>query len=73
MVEYALMKIPHQQLKPETLNNIIEEFVLREGTDYGHAEISLKDKIDDVMKLLHAGEVSLNYDETTKTCNIIPL
>lgn len=66
------MEIPYQQLKPETLENIIEDFVLREGTDYGHVDISMKKKIDDVKKLLEIGEAVLTYDETTKTCNIIP-
>ncbi|WP_171489951.1 YheU family protein, partial [Acinetobacter baumannii] len=29
------MLIPWQDLSPETLENLIERFVLREGTDYG--------------------------------------
>lgn len=65
------MEIPYQQLETATLNNIIEEFVLREGTDYGHASISLEKKISDVKGLLDRGEVVLTYDEETKSCNII--
>ncbi|MGL5266903.1 MAG: YheU family protein, partial [Plesiomonas shigelloides] len=34
------MIIPWQQLEPETLNNLLESFVLREGTDYGQQEMS---------------------------------
>ena len=66
------MEIPYQQLEPETLRNIIEEFVLREGTDYGHADIPLDKKINDVMMLLKSGEIILTYDEATKSCNLIP-
>ncbi|MVD31212.1 YheU family protein, partial [Vibrio cholerae] len=29
------MIIPWQEIAPETLDNLIREFVLREGTDYG--------------------------------------
>ncbi|WP_172825037.1 YheU family protein, partial [Escherichia coli] len=29
------MLIPWQDLSPQTLENFIESFVLREGTDYG--------------------------------------
>lgn len=32
------MIIPWQQLTADTLNNLIESFVLREGTDYGKDE-----------------------------------
>ena len=32
------MLIPWQDLSPETLENLIESFVLREGTDYGEHE-----------------------------------
>jgi uncharacterized protein len=35
------MVIPVSQLQEETLNNILEEFITREGTDYGDYEISL--------------------------------
>ncbi|WP_211357017.1 YheU family protein, partial [Enterobacter hormaechei] len=42
------MIIPWQDLDPETLDNLIESFVLREGTDYGEHERSLTDKVADV-------------------------
>ena len=35
------MLIPWQDLSPETLENLIESFVLREGTDYGEHERTL--------------------------------
>jgi uncharacterized protein len=65
------MEISYKELKEDTLRNIIEEFVTREGTDYGHVNISLAKKIDDVKKLLDQGKVVLVYDDESKTCNII--
>jgi uncharacterized protein len=38
--------IPVSQLQEETLNNILEEFITREGTDYGDYEISLQQKVN---------------------------
>ena len=35
------LKIPYDQLNPETLHGVIEEFVTRDGTDYGEIEVSL--------------------------------
>ena len=31
------MIVPWQDIAPETLENLISEFVLREGTDYGES------------------------------------
>ncbi|TIE66479.1 YheU family protein, partial [Legionella pneumophila] len=36
------MLIPWQELSPEALENLIESFVLREGTDYGEHERTLE-------------------------------
>ena len=44
------MLIPWQDLSPETLENLIESFVLREGTDYGEHERTLEQKVADVIR-----------------------
>lgn len=49
------MIIPWQQIAPETLDNLIESFVLREGTDYGEQERSLAQKVADVKRQLKQG------------------
>ncbi|UYA62154.1 UPF0270 protein YheU [Pectobacterium sp. F1-1] len=66
------MIIPWQQLDPETLDNIIESFVLREGTDYGEQERSLAQKVEDIRKQLKSGEVVLVWSELHETLNIMP-
>ena len=38
-------KVPYDQLSPEALQGVIEEFVTRDGTDYGEIEVSLETKI----------------------------
>ena len=50
------MIVPWQQIDPDTLDNLIREFVLREGTDYGELEISLQDKVDQIKNQLESGE-----------------
>ncbi|WP_127957259.1 YheU family protein [Serratia microhaemolytica] len=66
------MIIPWQQLETTTLNNLIESFVLREGTDYGQDECSLQQKVDDVRRQLANGEVVLVWSELHQTVNIMP-
>lgn len=66
------MIIPWQQLDPETLTNLIEAFVLREGTDYGEQERTLAQKVDDVRRQLARGDVVLVWSELHETVNIMP-
>ncbi len=40
------MLIPHRELSPEALQGLIEEFVTRDGTDYGESEAALATKVD---------------------------
>ena len=66
------MIIPWQDLAPETLDNLIESFVLREGTDYGEQERSLEQKVNDVKRQLKSGDVVLVGSELHETVNIMP-
>ncbi|MGT0149585.1 YheU family protein [Vibrio metschnikovii] len=54
----------------DTLDNLIREFVLREGTDYGESEISLQDKIDQVIAQLRSGQAMIVYSELHETIDI---
>ena len=70
--EDPTMRVPHDQLQPETLRRVIESFVAREGTDYGDTERSLDEKVADVKRQLERGEAVLTWDATTETVNIVP-
>ena len=63
------IRIPSDRLAPETLRNIIEEFVTRDGTNLAEAET----KVRRVEELLRRGEVVIWFDEGTRTCNILPV
>lgn len=64
------MIIPWQDIAPETLENLIREFVLREGTDYGSVEVSLQSKIDQVKSQLEKGEAIIVFSELHETVDI---
>ena len=65
------MLIPYQSLDKETLYNLVESFILREGTDYGEMEISLKDKSNKVMLQIKNGEVLILYSELSESVTLI--
>ncbi|WLT06430.1 YheU family protein [Gilliamella apis] len=64
------MIIPWQQLEPQTLNNLIESFVLREGTDYGLQEKTLVDKVNEVKLHLINGTAAIFWSELHETIDI---
>jgi len=66
------MIIPLEQLSIETLTAIIEEFILREGTEYGAEDISKQAKILQVKKQLEQGNAVLVYSELHESVNILP-
>ena len=66
------MIIPFEDLSTDTLNAIIENFVLREGTEYGSEDVALSDKINQVHQQLKQGTALLVYSELHETVNILP-
>ncbi|MCF2947249.1 YheU family protein [Paraglaciecola aquimarina] len=66
------MIIPVSEVEQETLLNIIEGFVLREGTEYGSVDCDLADKVQQVLQQLKHGEALLVYSELHESVNIVP-
>ena len=66
------MMIPWQELDADTLNNLLEHFVLQEGTEYGEQDVSLADKVDDVRAQLQQGVAVIVYSELHESVNIVP-
>ena len=64
------MDIPFRELQSETLTAIIEEFISREGTDYGLHETSLEQKVLQVMKQLERGDVVVTFDPESQSCDL---
>lgn len=64
------VRIPHTSLSPSTLRSLIEEFVTREGTDYGDGDATLDDKVDAVTAQLVARTAVILYDEDSESCTI---
>lgn len=65
--------IPWTSLSSETLRALIEEFVSREGTEYGEHEVPLQHKVDVVMGQLKRKQIGVFYDEETETCTLLAL
>jgi uncharacterized protein YheU (UPF0270 family) len=63
--------IPHTELSAEALRSVVESFVLREGTDYGEREISLDQKVAQVLRQLERGEARIIFDAELESVDIV--
>ncbi len=66
----GVIEVPYQRLSSEALDAILEEFVTREGTDYGDYSYSLADKKAHVLRQLERSEATLLFDPASQTCII---
>ncbi len=66
-----MILIPVERLAPDILEAIIEEYIGREGTDYGFHEASVDSKIRQVREQLRRGDVVVAYDPVLESCNLL--
>jgi uncharacterized protein YheU (UPF0270 family) len=57
------MIIPPESLSAEALQGVLEEFISRDGTDYGESELSLEAKVNRLKPQVMRGEVLIVFDE----------
>ena len=60
-----------EELSPAALRGIVEEYVTREGTDYGAGDWSLEDKVAQVYQQLDRGEARIVFDLELESASIV--
>lgn len=65
------MIIPVEQLNPDTLNQVIREWLMRQGEDWGLAEGRLEDAIQRARDALVKGELVLAWNENEESLSIL--
>ena len=63
--------IPWERLSESALRGVIEEFVTREGTEYGDHDVSLDDKVREVERQLTKKDVVVLFDVKTEAVNLV--
>ncbi|MGB0224507.1 YheU family protein [Marinobacterium sp. xm-d-509] len=66
------MIVPANMLSDDALRGMIEEFVTRDGTDYGEQEVSLEERVEEVREQILTGKALIMFDSKTETTTIIP-
>jgi len=65
------VEVPYSRIDPETLRNLISEFVTREWEDIGDSSATLDEKISQVMQQLREKRAKVVFDLRSETCNIV--
>lgn len=68
---FEYTSIPFNKLSKDALDGVIEEFINREGTDYGMHEITYEQKSEQVLSLIRSGEASIVFDHNSQTASIL--
>ena len=71
MIAGQIINIPVDALSDEALVGVIDDFVNREGTDYGHRDFDLEQKREAVRRQLESGHAAITYDPITQTTTIV--
>ncbi|EGH44994.1 hypothetical protein PSYPI_22597 [Pseudomonas syringae pv. pisi str. 1704B] len=64
------MLIPYDQLEPDTLTRLIEDFATREGTDNGD-ETPLQTRVLRVRHALTKGQAVIFFDLESQQCQLM--
>ena len=67
----SFVEVPWQKLSEDALLGLIEEFITRDGTDYGLRELSLNEKTDQAMQRIKNHSILIVFDETSELCQLI--
>ncbi len=65
-----LIEVPASELAADTLQALIESFVLREGTEYGMQDVPLATKVAQVLRQLQRGEARIVFDPASESVDI---
>jgi uncharacterized protein YheU (UPF0270 family) len=65
------VELDPSQLSPDALHGLVEEYVTREGTDYGHSDWVLEDKVAQVFRQIEAGEAKIVFDLDQQSASIV--
>jgi len=66
------VELPYQEIDPDTLRRMIQEFVSRDGSDWAAPGGSLGEKVDQVLRQLRSGQAKIVFDLHTNTADIVP-
>ena len=66
-----MITVPLDQLSEIALLGVVDAFILREGTDYGHQDYTLDEKRRRVIAMLRKGDAEICYYPENEHIDIV--
>lgn len=66
------IEVPYQEIAPNTLTRMIQEFVTRDGSDWAETGCTLEDKVAQVLQQLKSKKVKVVFELKSQTANLVP-
>ena len=67
----SFIHVPMQRLAPQVLENLLQEYASRDGTDYGEVELTLAEKTGNLRRQLEEGDISILYNLETEQWDLV--
>jgi uncharacterized protein YheU (UPF0270 family) len=65
------IEVPMSSLSREATDGLVDEFITREGTDYGEREHTLEEKRRSVFRQLERREIAIVYDFESESTTLV--
>ena len=66
-----IIDVPYEQLDPQTMRRMIEDFITAEWSDFGAEHSELEGKIDQVLRQLKKKQAKVVFNLESKAANIV--
>ena len=66
-----IINVPISDISAEALTGLLEEYVSRDGADYGEVEVTIDEKTKVLRRQLEEGELSILFDPETQELDIV--
>lgn len=63
--------VPPEQLSDDALAGVLQEYISREGTDYGLREVTFEAQMKQAKRAMFDGECILVFDRQTECCQLL--
>ncbi len=67
------VEIPLESLTPDALCGIIDQFIFREGTDYGTSEVEHSTKIQQIRRQLEKSQIKIVFDPASESVTLMTI
>lgn len=64
------VEVSFEALSEDALLGVIGDFILREGTEYGHREVAYDQKVNQVLRQIKSGDAKIFYDPNTNSVTL---